>query len=1218
MSKMKLKKFIAFVTVFSLIANIMGFADFSQLTRLTQPAPTSASTVPVVEYLNRGIVSAGTGNGNLVSWRFLASDPTGTIFRLYRGSTLIHTTTATGATNFLDTAGTATSAYRVDAVHNGTVFCSQNRVIRAAHNPDDGRRSGASFDIPLVPPSPNHHPNDITVGDVDGDGEYELFVKWEANNARDNAHDGITDNVFIECIKFDGTRLWRINLGPNIRAGAHYTQMLVADFDLSGSAKLIVKTAEGTVDGLGNAVAPNPTPAGYNHNAIHRSSRGHIVTGHEFLTLFCGRTGANLHTIMYPVPRGNESDSCLRWGDPGNGNGNRSERHLGAVAYLDGIRPSAVVMRGYYTRMALVAYDVVNNRLVQKWIYDTGFHPTDRRARPAGNGGGNHNVMPAAVHGGNDHRQSILIGSTTIGPDGRLLWSSNRGHGDALHVGKFLPNREGLQIFMCHEESPWGVTLKDARTGAEIWRSTSTGDTGRCMAGNFLQQSPLGGQFWGNGGTINAAGTRLGNQPNSVSFAVWWTGSLERQLLNTTGSGESWMRIDRMTNTNGGLERVYTLRATSINGTKANPNISANLFGDWREQIIMRNGNTSLTVFTTTHPTEHRITTLMHDPQYRMQVAGQNICYNQPAHPSFFLGTGHALPARPNVTVRNAGTVTPPVTTEATTAAVPAISLSPTGTHTFAGATVGYTTAPAAQTFTVARTGNVATGAMTVALSGTNAASFELSTTSLASITATGTANRTFTVRPRTGLAAGTYTATVTVSGTGGLVARTATVRFVVSAAATTATTVTTATNATTTTAATTTTVATTTATPANTTTAVSNNFLQGVLIRDLNVLDTPNRAAWSIQNNPRTGQEIFGCHRTFSFTELPAQLADSEWIRMSGNSKDPQTNIATFIAGEDMILYIGLDSRVTSLHELPPWLSSYTLTNMNAGTHDGTRDIVFNLYRRNVSAGELVTLGTNGNPFNTMMYTVFAVPAPAVSTYPTEPTQPTQPSEHTTTPESTSRIELACEQCGNHVFDCTCNTAPPISTTTPPVTNGTTASVTASTTPSVNTTTGVNTTNGTTASVNTTTTASGTTESSSPTSANTATDNDNTSTDYDYQSEIATSPDESTAASESVSESDEQTSPTATDTDNQTTTADIEDKVELGDVNLDGVIDIADALEILKFLAGIDNVIEHGVNPELSRANAMITGESDRPSIGDALEILKLIAGMENKIKPI
>jgi hypothetical protein len=812
--------------------------------------------------------------------------------------------------------------------------------------------------------------------------------------------------------------------------------------------------------------------------------------------------------------------------------------------------------------MAAVAYDVVNNQLVEKWVFDTGHN-----ANHSHFGQGNHNVMPAAVHPG-DPRQSIFLGASAIRYDGQPLWSTRRGHGDAIHVGNFVQGRtqsNGIQIFSCWETSPYGVSLIDGLTGQEIWRQTAGGDTGRAMAGKFLPNTiATGAQFWGSnaGGMYNTAGTRLGNQPGSANFAIWWGGTLERQLLDHTGSSSTTMRIDRVTNVNGDRDRIFTTDGVSINGTKGNPNISADLFGDWREELIVRSGN-NIRVYTSPISTDHRITTLMHDPQYRMQVAGQNICYNQPPNPSFYLATGQPLPPIPNVAVRpRGGTVNPPVTTAPV---VPAISLTPTGTHTFAGATVGYTAAPAAQTFNVTRTAAVATGAMTVALSGTGASAFELSRTSIPSIAATSNTAQTFTVRPRTGLAAGTYTATVTVSGTGGLVSRTANVSFTVTAATVVTTT---APPVTTTTASppVTTTVVTTAAPPVTTTpvTTTAGN-LNGTLFRNVNVLDTPNRADWSIQNNVQTGQQIFGCSRTFTFATLPAQIVGAEWLRVSGNSKDPQTNIATFTAGADMRLFIGLDSRVTELHELPEWLSGYTLTNMTATTVDGSGNtITFNIYERVLTNGQSVTLGTNGNPFNTMMYTVFGLPAPTSST--------------TTTVITTAAPPITTTTTGTSVV-------PPLTTTTviPPVTT----TVTGPTAPPVTT-----------------------TSSQQPVTTTTTTVITTTNSGLSTEQPATTTTILTTASSPSVTTT---TTPATTD---ELPPVCCVGGCLLGDVTDTGVVTIVDVLEILMYLAGLeDNIIKDVAK---ARNHSLILPESQitrEPTISDVLEILMALAGLESQL---
>ncbi len=326
----------------------------------------------------------------LVSWRFLANDPDQTVFRLYRDNQLIYTSEQNMATCYLDAGGSAASAYRVDAVVDGKVVNSSTCTMQSG---------AAYFDLPLDQPTSSgctYSPNDCTVGDVDGDGEYELFVKWDPSNSQDNSKAGKTDKVYIDCYKLNGKKLWRIDLGYNIRAGAHYTQMLVADFDLDGKVELTCKTADGTKDGTGKVIGDG--------SKTYRNSKGYILDGPEYYTLFDGATGAALDTVNYNPPRGTVSS----WGDK---YGNRCDRYLGAVAYLDGERPSAITVRGYYTRMTACAYDVVNKKLVQRWFFDSG-----NSSSSPGYGDGNHNCMPADVD--NDGKQELVLGSTCLDDDG--------------------------------------------------------------------------------------------------------------------------------------------------------------------------------------------------------------------------------------------------------------------------------------------------------------------------------------------------------------------------------------------------------------------------------------------------------------------------------------------------------------------------------------------------------------------------------------------------------------------------------------------------------------------------------------------------------------------------------------------------------------------------------------------------------------------------------
>lgn len=583
-----------------------------------------------VENLNRGVSAAYTGSGVLVSWRILATDDPSTTFDLWKnGETKLGTFTLEQASCYLDTAGTATDWYTIDTFVNGemTEFAQVSRNLSTKST----GQSGAYFDIPLQKPAAQTMPdgttctynaNDATVADADGDGEYEIYLKWDPSNSKDNSKDGYTGTVFIDCYKLDGTLMWRVDLGKNIRAGAHYTQMMVYDYDGDGKAEMVCKTADGTKDGQGTVIG--------DASADYRASNGYILSGPEYLTLFDGETGKALHTIDYKIGRGNVSD----WGD---NYGNRVDRFTAATAYLDGKTPSVIMNRGYYTRMTATAYNVVNDKLVEQWTFDTG-----NSSSAAGYHDGNHNCMPADVDG--DGKDEIVMGSAVIDDNGKLLYTSGMEHGDAMHVGDLVPDNPGIEIFMCHEGDEYGVSLRDGETGNIIFRSTGTSDTGRCLAGNFIASNP-GAEFVGihNSIVYNSKMEQIATWADvtkwNMNSLCYWTGALERGTM------------DRLMVDQHGSGRVFTGEASYNNDSKSNVSLSADIFGDWREEIIApANDSAVLRVFGTTFTTEYPIYTLMHDTQYRAQVAGQNVGYNQPPHPSFYLGSDTGtLPAFPNV-----------------------------------------------------------------------------------------------------------------------------------------------------------------------------------------------------------------------------------------------------------------------------------------------------------------------------------------------------------------------------------------------------------------------------------------------------------------------------------------------------------------------------------------------------------------------------------------
>lgn len=618
------KKILSIAAALCIAGSMVCIPDYSEA---------NAASGYVVENLDRGISAISTGSGMMVSWRFLADDSDNSIFKLYRNNALIYTSNVGNATCYLDKDGKSTDTYKVETVESGTVVSSDTCAMQSGSNYLE-----VKLDVPKAQTSGiTYSPNDCTVGDVDGDGQYELFVKWDPSNSKDNSQKGKTDKVFIDCYKIDGTKLWRIDLGVNIRAGAHYTQMLVADYDLDGLAEMVCKTADGTVDGVGNVIGDS--------SKDYRNSNGYILSGPEYYTLFEGSTGKALDTVDYNPGRGTVS----KWGDS---YGNRVDRFLGAVAYLDGVKPSAVTVRGYYTRMTACAYDVVNKKLVQKWYFDTG----NDKTKP-GYGDGNHNCMPADVD--NDGKQEIVLGATCLDDDGSVLWCLNTGHGDAMHLGDLLPDRNGLELWICHEDKPYGVSLVDASNGKTIFHKDGDADTGRCCAANVWTGND-GAEFWGLGNDVfDGSGNTLSCRRPAVNFLSYWDGDLEREILD--GYTDKPATISKMKNDGTLTTILSTDGAYTCNTTKGTPCLSADIFGDWREELIVRASDSkSLRIYCTPYETDYRITTLMHDPQYRNQVAGQNISYNQPPHTSFYLASNYKLPERPIVSVLDDGIVIPP------------------------------------------------------------------------------------------------------------------------------------------------------------------------------------------------------------------------------------------------------------------------------------------------------------------------------------------------------------------------------------------------------------------------------------------------------------------------------------------------------------------------------------------------------------------------------
>ncbi len=742
----------------SLALSVALIAGGGGIPAAAAPAKHNSQLGIQLEHLDRGLVAASTSEGTFLSWRLLATEvtgandtgQTGADFAVYRNGEKI--ATVTDSTNYLDSDAGADATYQVAAVVDGV------EVQRSAEATPWAQ---GYTDIPLQKPADGVTPagesytyaaSDMSLGDADGDGDYEYVVKWEPSNSKDVSQVGYTGNTYVDTYTMDGTLLHRIDLGVNIRSGAHYTQFMVYDFDGDGRTEMMMKTAPGTtVTTYTDGVAGEPEyitmpkddiAAGFSNDDDYRMSaadyyehvvgmfkgwhehpevvagnwpatleeafgiekrydyplsdadaramadhfidvyapsrstrnnlrafEGFILTGPEYLTVFDGATGEELQTVDYEPGR---HDDGLMWGDYAMSRiepGNRVDRFLAGVAYLDGQRPSAVFARGYYTRSTIAAYNWDGKNLSQDWFVDSGWTPMTNPFNdgPHGRLGtdpefgsittqGFHSLSAADVDG--DGKHEIVYGSATIDHDGSLLYSSfdtmpagsatpgveaGLGHGDAMHVTDIDPNRPGLEIWTVHEGgayAPYGSAMRDAATGEVLFGAYSGRDTGRGMIGD-VRADVDGIEVWAgmpNGslgsGLLDSSGDRVDTRTPGTNQSIKWAANMTTQIVN--GSGNATPTIDDWTR-----GRLLTAEGTRTNnGTKGNPALVADAFGDWREELFVRTTDSSaIRVYLSTEVTEHKLTTLMHDPQYRAEVARQNTSYNQPSYTSYYFAS---------------------------------------------------------------------------------------------------------------------------------------------------------------------------------------------------------------------------------------------------------------------------------------------------------------------------------------------------------------------------------------------------------------------------------------------------------------------------------------------------------------------------------------------------------------------------------------------------
>ncbi|MGY0070930.1 rhamnogalacturonan lyase [Streptomyces sp. QTS137] len=586
--------------------------------------PAEAATARQVEALDRGVVSVHNGSGNLVGWRWLGTDPDNVSFNVYRAGTKVNASPVTGSTTFFHSGAPSHADYTVRAVVNGV---EQGDSVHAV------QFRGGYKDVPISPPAGGTTPdgvsytyeaNDASVGDLDGDGALEFVLKWQPTNAKDNSQSGYTGNTIVDGIRLDGTRLWRIDLGRNIRSGAHYTQFQVYDYDGDGKAEVAMKTADGTRDGTGAVIGSS--------SADHRNSSGYILSGPEYLTMFNGQTGRAMGTVDHVPARGTVSS----WGDS---YGNRVDRFLAGTAYLDGARPSLIMARGYYTRSVVAAWDWRGGTFTRRWTFDTNSSTNSGKGY---DGQGSHSLSVGDVD--NDGRDEIVYGAMAVDDNGNGLWTTRTGHGDAQHLGDLDASTSGLEYYKVSESASQPAALYiDPANGSVRWKLSACCDNGRGVAGDIWSGNS-GPEMWSSsdGSVRDEGGGTKGRKPSSANFLSWWDGDPVRELLDGTRIDKYGTSFDTRLLTGSGV--------ASNNGTKATPVLSGDILGDWREEVVWRTGdNTALRVYSTPHDTNVKITTLLHDTLYRTSLAWQNTAYNQPPHTGFFIGDGMPTPPRPAV-----------------------------------------------------------------------------------------------------------------------------------------------------------------------------------------------------------------------------------------------------------------------------------------------------------------------------------------------------------------------------------------------------------------------------------------------------------------------------------------------------------------------------------------------------------------------------------------
>lgn len=575
------------------------------------------------------------GNGVFVSWRMRASDdPLNTTYKLYSGTRLIKT--LKDRTNVTLSSTYANAIFKLEVLDaDGNIIDSQEGVkcdanffhhIKLDYPGDYTMKDGTVV---------TYTPNDCSAYDMDGDGEQEIIMKWEPSNA--GAVCTPTGPQILDCYKLDGTRLWRIDFGPNVLAGCRFT-FLCYDFDGDGKGELIGKTAQGSKDATGEYLHTGPA-ATADHTKSSVNASGVITSGgKEWLTVFDGTTGQELASTDYWPLFSVQSN----WADDGKTDGaaygHRGNWMKACVACLDvngKPTPCAVTVRGIYTYSYAAAFSWDGTELKNLWK-----HTSNKKGQGI-YAEGAHSLTAGDLDG--DGFDEVMVGAAALDHDGTLLWRTGLGHGDATHLGDFDPDNEGLEVFMITEEAnaKYDAAIIDAKTGTILHGILQTGgDTGRglildCDArydgAEFMEMAET--NLMSCHGEVIAPWKEGAIKSASINYAIYWDGDLLREYHDRS-------HIDKWNATSKAWDRTCTLYsfgygANTINSTKYNPNLQCDLYGDWREEAVYwaQNGNDYyLTIFTTTTDSQYKLPWLRDDHTYDLAIVWQNCGYNQPPH----------------------------------------------------------------------------------------------------------------------------------------------------------------------------------------------------------------------------------------------------------------------------------------------------------------------------------------------------------------------------------------------------------------------------------------------------------------------------------------------------------------------------------------------------------------------------------------------------------